>query len=44
MLRPMIVVSVVGELGQVYKVVLPVEEVSIFCAVNVLNAFAIFLS
>ena len=36
MLRPMIVVSV--ELGQVYKVALDVD-VSMFCAVNVLNAF-----
>jgi hypothetical protein len=41
MLRPMIVVSVSA--GQVYRVALP-DDVSMFCAVNVLNAFAIFLS
>ena len=41
MLRPMIVVSVSA--GQVYKVAL-LDDVSMFCAVNVLNAFAIFLS
>ena len=40
-LRPMIVVSVSA--GQVYKVALD-DDVSMFCAVNVLNAFAIFLS
>ena len=38
----MIVVSV--EEGQVYKVVSPVDAVSIFFVENVLNALAIFLS
>jgi hypothetical protein len=39
MLRPIIVVSV--EAGHVYRVVIPVLDVSMFLAVNVLNAFAI---